>query len=110
MFARGEIEAGKGPGMLLPVSSVVMQDGYAYVFVLKGKNVVERRRVQQVGVHGNDMEIADGVAVGDTVAVKGAGFLKDGDTVTVNNSSGSAEARPASTTVSAGGIAVKAAK
>jgi HlyD family secretion protein len=95
MFARGEIEAGKGPGMLLPVSSIVMQDGYAYVFVLKGKNVVERRRVQQVGVHGNDMEISDGVAVGDTVAVKGAGFLKDGDIVTVNNG-GSAEMMPAS--------------
>jgi len=85
MFARGEIASGKGPAMLLPVSSVVMQDGYSYVFVLKEKNVVERRLVQQVGVHGDDMEIASGVAVGETVAVKGAGFLKDGDTVTVNN-------------------------
>jgi len=93
MFARGEIEAGKGPGLLLPVSSVVMQDGYAYVFVVKDKNIVERRRVQQVGVHGNDMEIAEGVAAGETVAVKGAGFLKDGDTVTVNNA-GAVEARP----------------
>jgi multidrug efflux pump subunit AcrA (membrane-fusion protein) len=98
MFARGEIEVGKGPGMLLPVSSVVMQDGYAYVFVVKDKNIVERRRVQQVGVHGTEMEIADGVAVGETVAVKGAGFLKDGDTVTVNNS-GASDAIPASSTV-----------
>jgi hypothetical protein len=47
--------------------------------------VVERRLVQQIGVHGDEMEIASGVAVGETVAVKGAGFLKDGDTVTVNN-------------------------
>lgn len=85
MFARGQIEVGKGPALLLPVASVVMQDGYSYVFVLKGKNSVERRRVQQVGVRGNDMEIADGVAAGDVIAVKGAGFLKDGDTVAVNN-------------------------
>jgi RND family efflux transporter MFP subunit len=81
MFARGEIAAGKGPALLIPVTSVVMQDGYSYVFVLKDKNVVERRRVQQVGVRGDNMEIAEGVAAGDVVAVKGAGFLKDGDTV-----------------------------
>jgi HlyD family secretion protein len=85
MFARGQIDVGKGAALLLPVASVVMQDGYSYVFVLKGASTVERRRVQQVGVRGNDMEIADGVAAGDVIAVKGAGFLKDGDTVAVNN-------------------------
>jgi HlyD family secretion protein len=85
MFARGQIDVGKGPALLLPVSSVVMQDGYSYVFVLKDKGSVERRRVQQVGVRGDDMEVSDGVAAGDVIAVKGAGFLKDGDTVTVNN-------------------------
>jgi hypothetical protein len=85
MFARGQIQVGKGAALLLPVASVVMQDGYSYVFVLKGKNSVERRRVQQVGVHGNDMEVSDGVAAGDVIAVKGAGFLKDGDVITVNN-------------------------
>jgi hypothetical protein len=37
--------------------------------------------VQQVAVHGELMEVADGVAAGELVAVKGAGFLKDGDTV-----------------------------
>jgi HlyD family secretion protein len=85
MFARGEIAAGKGPGLLVPVSSVVMQDGYSYVFVLKDKNVVERRRVQQAGVHGEQLEIAAGLAAGEVIAVKGAGFLKDGDTVAVAN-------------------------
>ncbi len=83
MFARGDIAAGRGPGLLVPVASVVVQDGYSYVFVLKGKNTVERRRVQQAGVHGDSLEIADGLVAGDVVAVKGAGFLKDGDTVAV---------------------------
>jgi HlyD family secretion protein len=83
MFARGALEAGKGPALLLPIASIVMQDGYSYVFVLKDKNIVERRRVQQVGVQGQEMEVSDGVAAGETIAVKGAGFLKDGDTVRV---------------------------
>jgi RND family efflux transporter MFP subunit len=85
MFARGEIAAGKGPGLLVPVASVVMQDGYSYVFVLKDRNVVERRRVQQAGVYGERLEIADGLVAGEVIAVKGAGFLKDGDTVSVAN-------------------------
>jgi RND family efflux transporter MFP subunit len=90
MFARGEISAGKGPGLVVPVESVVVQDGYSYVFVLTGKNTVERRRVTQAGVYGSDLEIADGIAAGDVIAVKGAGFLKDGDTVTVAQEGGAA--------------------
>jgi HlyD family secretion protein len=84
MFARGAIEAGKGPGLLVPIASVVTQDGYSYVFVLGKNNVVERRLVEQAGVHGDSMELASGIAPGDVIAVKGAGFLKDGDTVRVS--------------------------
>jgi RND family efflux transporter MFP subunit len=83
MFARGSIDVGTGDGLLVPAPSVVMQDGYAYVFVLKDGNKVERRRVEAANVRGNDMELASGVEAGEKVAVKGAGFLKDGDTVTV---------------------------
>jgi RND family efflux transporter MFP subunit len=90
MFARGAIEAGKGLALLVPVASVVIQDGYSYVFVVKGDNKVERRLVQQAGMHGDAMEVASGVASGDVIAVTGAGFLKDGDTVRVNNDSAAA--------------------
>ena len=83
MFARGNIETGKGAALLVPVTAVVMQDGYSYVFVVKDQNVVERRRVLVVAVHGNDMQVAEGVTAAETIAVKGAGFLKDGDTVSV---------------------------
>lgn len=83
MFARGSIETGTGDALLVPAPSVVMQDGYSYVFVLKDGDKVERRRVQAVGVHGTDMELSSGVVAGERVAVRGAGFLKDGDTVTV---------------------------
>jgi HlyD family secretion protein len=92
MFARGAIEAGTGPALLVPVSSVVMQDGYSYVFVVKGDNKVERRLVQQAGMHGDSMEVASGVAEGEVIAVKGAGFLKDGDTVQVSTDTAPAAA------------------
>ena len=97
MFARGAIEAGSGPALLVPISSVVMQDGYSYVFVVKGGNKVERRLVEQAGIHGDWMEVASGVAAGDVIAVKGAGFLKDGDTVQVSTDS-QAPAAPAAVT------------
>lgn len=83
MFARGEIAAGSGSGVLVPISSVVMQDGYSYVFVVKEGNVVERRRIEQSGVYGDELEVASGLAPGDVIAVRGAGFLKDGDVVAI---------------------------
>jgi RND family efflux transporter MFP subunit len=92
MFARGQIEVGQGDALLLPIASVVMQDGYAYVFVLKEGDLVERRLVQTIGVRGDDMEIASGVKAGERVAVKGAGFLKDGDKVAVSLPQGAPQA------------------
>lgn len=83
MFARGSIDVGTGDALLVPAPSVVMQDGYSYVFVLKEGDRVERRRVQAANVRGTDMELTSGVEAGERIAVKGAGFLKDGDTVTV---------------------------
>lgn len=82
MFARGRIEIGEQRAMLLPVASIVRQDGYSYVFVLKG-DTVERRRVQTAGVQGELMQVSEGLTAGEIVAVTGAGFLKDGDKVRV---------------------------
>jgi RND family efflux transporter MFP subunit len=83
MFARGAIDVGTGDALLVPAPSVVMQDGYSYVFVLKDGDKVERRRVQAANVRGTDMELTSGVQPGERIAVKGAGFLKDGDTVAI---------------------------
>jgi HlyD family secretion protein len=96
MFARGEIAAGSGAGILVPIASVVMQDGYSYVFVVGEGNVVERRRIEQAGVHGQQLQVASGLAAGDVIAVQGAGFLKDGDKVAVAAApGGTAGATPA---------------
>ena len=96
MFARGRIGIGQGEALLVPVTSVVMQDGYSYVFVLKAGDVVERRLVQPVGVQGDSMEIASGLVAEETIAVKGAGFLKDRDPVRVAREDAAAAA-PATT-------------
>jgi len=82
-FAHGSISVDSGEAMLVPVTSVVLQDGYSYVFVVKSGDVVERRPIKTANVHGDGIEIVSGVKPGEVVAVKGSGFLKDGDVVKV---------------------------
>lgn len=83
MFARGEIEIGKGPGFAVPLESVVSIDGYSFVFVLRQDDTVERRRVEAGAVRGRSIEIMSGLQAGDLIVEKGAGFLRDGDLVDV---------------------------
>ncbi|HEY8519006.1 MAG TPA: efflux RND transporter periplasmic adaptor subunit [Gammaproteobacteria bacterium] len=83
MFARGEIEIGRGPAVVVPLESVVSADGYSHVFVLRPDGTVERRRIELGAVHGAGVEARSGVAAGERIVVKGAGFLKDGDRVNV---------------------------
>jgi HlyD family secretion protein len=85
MFARGEIEIGAGPGFTVPLESVVNADGYSYVFVLKADNTVERRRIEAGAVAGASIEVVGGLEAGERIVRKGAGFLKDGDLVSVGN-------------------------
>lgn len=83
MFARGGIEIGRGPALLVPLESIVSADGYSYAFVLQPDRTVERRRLETGPIHGGRIEVASGLTAGELVVVKGAGFLKDGDLVNV---------------------------
>ena len=85
MFGRGEIAIGTGPASLVPLESVVSSDGYSYVFVLSEDNIVARRRIETGAVHDGSIEVVGGVEPGERIVNKGAGFLKDGDRVTVSN-------------------------
>jgi RND family efflux transporter MFP subunit len=89
MFARGEIEIGRAPGLLAPLASVINADGYSYVFVLRPDNTVERRRVEVGAITAGGVELLRGVKSGETLVARGAGFLKDGDLVNVVADSGS---------------------
>jgi RND family efflux transporter MFP subunit len=89
MFARGEIEIGRGLGLTVPLASVVSADGYSYVFVLGSDDTVERRRITTGAVYTATIEVVDGLQGGERVVEQGAGFLKDGDLVNVADPSGS---------------------
>jgi RND family efflux transporter MFP subunit len=82
MFARGEFELGSSTALVVPQQSVVVRDGFAYVFALQGERV-EQRKVQTGRRVGERIEILDGLAADATIVSAGAGFLNDGDLVKV---------------------------
>jgi RND family efflux transporter MFP subunit len=88
MYAHGDIAIGTGPAYMVPLESVVSADGYSYVFVLTEDNIVARRRIETGAVHEASIEVVDGLEAGDRIVNKGAGFLKDGDRVSVSNAVG----------------------
>lgn len=83
MFARGVVETSSGDANLVPLASVVSQDGYSYVFVLQTGDKVERRRVGTGNIHGDAIEVTEGLKTGERVVARGAAFLKNGDQVKV---------------------------
>jgi HlyD family secretion protein len=83
MFARGEILLGQSTASMAPLSSIVTQDGYSYVFVVTDQQLVARRRVETGAMRDKQIEIVSGVQPGERIVAKGAGFLKDGDHVRV---------------------------
>jgi multidrug efflux pump subunit AcrA (membrane-fusion protein) len=90
MFAEGRILLGTATASVVPRESVVFRDGFAYLFVLKavegaetGSNLqrVEQRRVDIGSRQGDVTEILSGLAPGERVVRRGAGFLGNGDVV-----------------------------
>ena len=83
MFAEGRLGVGAAEVMILPRESVVFRDGFPYVFVLGEGSRVAQRRVEIGPASGDSIELRSGLAAGDRVVAKGAGFLGDGDLVKV---------------------------
>jgi RND family efflux transporter MFP subunit len=83
MFARGEIEVSRSAAATLPLASVLVRDGFSYVFIVNGKQGVERRRIQTGALRNGRVEVVSGLEATDRVVERGAGFLKDGDTIRV---------------------------
>lgn len=84
MFAQASIALDQGTALLVPSSAVVYRDGAAGVFVL-GKDMMVKFRPVDTGERaGAYIEITTGLAAGEEVALKGAGFLEDGDKVTLS--------------------------
>ena len=83
MFAAGRLRLGEAPALVLPREAVVMRDGYSYVFVLGADSKVTQRRVEVGSLQSATIVIHSGLKPGEQVAIRGAGFLADGDQVRV---------------------------
>lgn len=90
MFARGEFELGVSAALTVPQQAVVARDGFNYVFRIGANNRVSQQRVEVGRRFGEQVEITQGLVSDATVAVMGAGFLNDGDTVRINNAGAAA--------------------
>ncbi len=82
MFASAEIDVGAQPGVTVPTASVLYRENRAGVFVLQRDSTVRFVPVTVVSRSENRTAIA-GVQAGSRVVVSGAGFLSEGDRVTV---------------------------
>jgi len=86
MFARGEFDLGTSGALTVPQQAVVVRDGFSYVFKLGADNRASQQKVEVGRRIGEQVEITQGLSPDVTIAVNGAGFLTEGDTVRINNS------------------------
>ena len=90
MFLKSAITVETAQALTVPATAVQPQtDGRSIVYVLEGSETVKAQPVE-VGVRQNAtdpakarIEIKSGLNAGDQVVVSGAGYVKDGDRVTV---------------------------
>lgn len=83
MFAEGRIVVGQAEVSVVPRESVVFRDGLPFVFVVGAENRVEQRRIAVGVAQGDALEVLSGLKPDERIAVRGAGFLGDGETVKV---------------------------
>jgi RND family efflux transporter MFP subunit len=82
MFASAEIDVGSQPGVTVPTASVLYRENRAGVFVVQPNNTVRFIPVTVVNRSAERTAVAN-VQPGARVVVSGAGFLSEGDRVTV---------------------------
>lgn len=83
MFARAAIDAGAQPATVVPTGAVLYRNNKAGVFVLGADNAASFRPVTVLSRR-DDQTSVSGVEPGVRVVVQGAGFLSDGDKVTIS--------------------------
>lgn len=95
MFARARIDVGSQPAVTVPTAAVLYRENRAGVFVLDAQNRAHFRPVT-IRARATDRTAVDGLQAGVRVVVDGAGFLGEGDRVTVSAPRAAAPApRPA---------------
>lgn len=85
MFVKGSLILPAHEAIVVPSDTVIARDSRYFVFILDGNKVV--RTPVTLGARNNEIvEIKTGLKPGEQVVMAGAGFLKDGDLVSVSDS------------------------
>lgn len=82
MFVKGTFQLGIQDALTLPQSSLLLRDGFAYVFILDRQNRVHQQKIETGRRVGDRVEVI-GLPANVRVVVSGTAFLTDGDTVKV---------------------------
>ncbi|MBV9345849.1 MAG: efflux RND transporter periplasmic adaptor subunit [Gammaproteobacteria bacterium] len=82
-FARGVVTVAKAQRPVLPQTAVLADNGGSYVLVVTPENKVVRRPVRVSGTTDTGVIIAEGLTGKERVVATAAGFLRDGESVTV---------------------------
>jgi HlyD family secretion protein len=80
-FAEAKITSGTTTAPLLPQSAVLSDDAGNYVYIINGKNQVERRNIQIGTVNDNGVTIASGISGNERVVLSAGPFLNPGQKV-----------------------------
>lgn len=82
MFVKGIFQLGTQDAMTLPQSSLLLRDGFAYVFTLDSQNRVHQQKINTGRRVGDRVEVT-GLPASARVVASGTAFLTDGDMVKV---------------------------
>jgi HlyD family secretion protein len=85
MFAKGVFNLGEQNSIVVPEQSVVLRDGYSYVFIVGAKNQVRMVKVTAASHFSGLIQIKQGLVNQQIIVSTGAGLLNDGDLVRINN-------------------------
>jgi len=80
-FAEAKIAAGSTTAPLLPQSAVLSDEKGNYVYIINGKNEVERRNVRIGSVDDQGVTIAEGLSGQESVVLSAGPFLNPGQKV-----------------------------
>jgi RND family efflux transporter MFP subunit len=80
-FAEARISGGSVSAPLLPQSAVLSDEKGNYVYVVNGKNEVERRAIKIGSVDDNGVTIAEGLSGNEAVVLSAGPFLNPGQKV-----------------------------
>ena len=80
-FAEARITSGTTTAPLLPQSAVLSDDKGNYVYIINGKNEVERRDIKIGTVNDNGVTIVSGISGNERVVLSAGPFLNPGQKV-----------------------------